>query len=623
VYFTLTIGNDAPKYFVCRVGGLPLKIGRANNNDLMLNMSGVSGRHLEFKVPPLINGGPAQLALQDLSTNGIGITFSDNGPLIRLDKGVDMDVPADSFYLHLPFNVKPGQESRVVMKVDILTEADVKALADAPTSAGAFAAAPLPSLSGLGGGIKHVSALPAIAEAAPELEAKLPAPAYADASRLPKQVDGVHARSRDNALSASGGLSAKKKAQKFEALRLGSQDHVVSSSGSLSARKRPRDEKQVQLEKVEGARSGVEDGMLGTSEKRRRDEAPLALGSRGHRQRSRSHRRRRKDPPAEDADAKRTLGDQPSDKKTSNAAEEMMARCMQFALAKEKERETGKAGGAREPLPPVPESPPPPQPPAPPPPRPAEPLPARHEKAEVSREDSERRKSSRTSHDVPQRDSGRQRSPATRQDVPQRDSGRQKSPGTRQDAPQRDSGRQRSPGSRQEDPHKDSSRQRSPGTRHEAPHRDSGRQRSPGTTRHESSHKDSGRQRSPGTRHEAPHKESGRQRSPGTRHGAQKDSGRRRSPGRDQASKKTDEGSARGRLRAKGESLVDEARSLMKDELLRRAYGKYCEGVKCLMESLPEKDSDADDTHLRNIDTYLKEMEKLNMRIKGSPSSRS
>jgi len=132
VYFTLTIGNDAPRYFVCRVGGLALKIGRANNNDLILSLSGISARHLEFKVPALYNGGPGQLALQDLSTNGIGITFSDNGPLIRLDRGVDMDVPANSFYLHLPYNVKPGRgspaESRIVMKVDILTAAEVSAL---------------------------------------------------------------------------------------------------------------------------------------------------------------------------------------------------------------------------------------------------------------------------------------------------------------------------------------------------------------------------------------------------------------------------------------------------------------------------------------------------------------
>jgi len=75
-------------------------------------------------------------------------------------------------------------------------------------------------------------------------------------------------------------------------------------------------------------------------------------------------------------------------------------------------------------------------------------------------------------------------------------------------------------------------------------------------------------------------------------------------------------------LRAQGDALVQEARSLAKDELLRRAYTKYCEGVNLLMQSLPEKDSDADDNHLRSIDIYLREMENLNVRIKGPQKAR-
>lgn len=60
----------------------------------------------------------------------------------------------------------------------------------------------------------------------------------------------------------------------------------------------------------------------------------------------------------------------------------------------------------------------------------------------------------------------------------------------------------------------------------------------------------------------------------------------------------------------------------MKDELFRRAYTKYCEGVQFLMQALPEKDEDADAAHLRSIDAYLREMEGLKLRIKGSPGSR-
>lgn len=119
ITFILTVGTEAPRSFVCREGGLPLKFGRADNNDVVCGLSGISASHMEFKVPAIV-GEPARLAISDTSTNGVGFTFQPAGPLTRLTKGVDMEVPANIFYLHIPFSVKPSCPTRVFMKVEVM-----------------------------------------------------------------------------------------------------------------------------------------------------------------------------------------------------------------------------------------------------------------------------------------------------------------------------------------------------------------------------------------------------------------------------------------------------------------------------------------------------------------------
>jgi len=361
-----------------------------------------------------------------------------------------------------------------------------------------------------------------------------------DPHHSPVQVESARVKARDKVRSTSGGTTFQKRLGDDETGRpQREQEGPLAASGDPSAQKA-----QGRPQQVEGARLRVRDSVPGISEGQPRGEELQSHSSRGHRHRSRSHRRRRRELAVEGTDAKAVVFEQSGDKRMSSAAEEMMARCMQFALEKQQERKSGQAGesssmltalgssGRNVPPPPSPTTPLPPESPAPLPVHaiaPSSPPPQQvpHSPLQVSNE---------------------------KVDMFQQDPGRRRSAGTRRDESQKDMGRLRSPGARRELP--------------------------------------------------------------------QKDSGRQRSPAKQPISKKRDDGSARARWRTEGESMVKEARSLMKDELFRRAYTKYCEGVQLLMQALPEKDEDADAAHLRSIDIYLREMENLKVRIKGSPNGR-
>merc|ERR1711957_686120 len=85
----------------------------------------VSGQHVELK--PL--AGKRALSVKDLSTNGIGFRTTKDGPLSRLDKGVDVTVLAGKFFLFLPYKVKAKDEAtadsmRIMLQIDVDKEGE-------------------------------------------------------------------------------------------------------------------------------------------------------------------------------------------------------------------------------------------------------------------------------------------------------------------------------------------------------------------------------------------------------------------------------------------------------------------------------------------------------------------
>jgi len=116
----VAVGDGVTKSFELRKGeGKELvRVGRSSKNDVVLSHAGISANHYELKPVHNSAGGQARLAVKDISTKGVGLRTAPGRPLERLEKGVDVVVPEASFYLLVPFKVRPTEE-RLSIHVDI------------------------------------------------------------------------------------------------------------------------------------------------------------------------------------------------------------------------------------------------------------------------------------------------------------------------------------------------------------------------------------------------------------------------------------------------------------------------------------------------------------------------
>eukprot|EP00443_Scrippsiella_acuminata_P094587 CAMPEP_0115541578 /NCGR_PEP_ID=MMETSP0271-20121206/90541_1 /TAXON_ID=71861 /ORGANISM="Scrippsiella trochoidea, Strain CCMP3099" /LENGTH=125 /DNA_ID=CAMNT_0002974659 /DNA_START=103 /DNA_END=477 /DNA_ORIENTATION=- len=113
---SIACGSDPPRQFVVAVGEI-LVIGRAPDCDVVTDLRGASGRHLEFSVVEETEG-VVECRVMDVSTNGTGIctpgqSGADERGWLPLRNGQSHEVGSISQVL-LPFNRKTKETTALL-----------------------------------------------------------------------------------------------------------------------------------------------------------------------------------------------------------------------------------------------------------------------------------------------------------------------------------------------------------------------------------------------------------------------------------------------------------------------------------------------------------------------------
>lgn len=124
VSFSITSsdGSGDAHRFVLGPEDEPVKIGRHHKNNVTLSNPGVSWVHCELRLLSGVRGGlqfRPGLCVRDVSSNGVGLKAPYHDEPVRIEKGVDVEVPHQS-ELVVPFKVTKKKEGyQTTMSVDI------------------------------------------------------------------------------------------------------------------------------------------------------------------------------------------------------------------------------------------------------------------------------------------------------------------------------------------------------------------------------------------------------------------------------------------------------------------------------------------------------------------------